>query len=188
MHSTTRERPIDRFQAERELLTPLPTLPFISTRETMRKVSWDCTISFRASRYSAIWQYAAKHVWLRPSHGNQLIIRNQKGVQIARHRLAVEKGSTIIDESHYEGLSNRVPKARSLLAESFRKLFPEHQWFLEGIFIQHRNNGGADHLRGTVGLGLTHTGDEGVLLGHQPTGVIGIKQVVRHRSLNPFRA
>jgi len=151
VHSTTRERPMDRFQAERELLTPLPTLPFISTRETLRKVSWDCMISFRASGYSVPWPYAAKRVWLRPLQGNQLIIRNQKGVQIARHHLAVEKGSTIIDQSHYEGLRNRLPKARSLLAESFRKLFPEHQWFLEGVFIQHKNNG-ADHLRGIVGL------------------------------------
>ena len=72
VHSTTGERPIDRFEEERELLTPLPIPPFISTRETLHKASWDYLISFGGSRYSVPWQYAGKQVWIRPSQGTRL--------------------------------------------------------------------------------------------------------------------
>ncbi|MGQ9684600.1 MAG: IS21 family transposase [Anaerolineae bacterium] len=151
IHSTTGERPIDRFQAERALLTPLPSVPFIGTHEEMRKVSWDCLISFGGSRYSVPWPYAAKHVWLRTSQGLKLIVRNQSGEQIACHDLAAKKGSTNIDPSHYEGLRKAVPKTRALLEEAFLGLFPEHAAFIEGLLIQQKNNA-LKHLRAIVDL------------------------------------
>ena len=151
IHSTTGERPIDRFQKEQTLLTPLPTLPFIGTHETMRKVSWDCLISFGGIRYSVPWSYAGKRVWLRTSQGRKLIVRNQRGEQIACHELASRKGATIIDHAHYKGLRKNLAKTRPLLEGSFLKLFPEHRWFMEGMFIQHKNNP-LDHLRGILSL------------------------------------
>ena len=151
VHSTTGERPIDRFAQERPLLTPLPTLPFIGTHETMRKVSWDCLLSFGGTRYSVPWPYAGKQVWLRTSQGRKLIVRNQKGEEIACHKLAARKGATIIDGAHYEGLRKNVANTRPLLEGSFLKLFPDYRWIMEGVFIQHRNNP-LDHLRGILAL------------------------------------
>jgi len=151
IHSTTGERPIDRFQTERALLTPLPAVPFIGTHEEMRKVSWDCLISFGGSRYSVPWPYAAKHVWLRTSQGLKLIVRNQSGEQIACHDLAAKKGSTNIDPTHYDGLRKAVPKTRVLLEEAFLGLFPEQAPFIEGLLIQQKNNA-LDHLRAILGL------------------------------------
>ena len=87
-------------------------LPFIGTNETMRKVSWDCLLSYMGSRYSVPWAYAGKQVWLRTSQGRILIVRNQKGEEIARHALAPKKGATVIDRTHYEGLRQRVAKTR----------------------------------------------------------------------------
>lgn len=104
VHSTTQERPIDRFQQEKALLTSLPALPFISTGEEMRKVSWDCLLSYEGSRYSVPWRYAAKNVWVRPYQGLALIVRNQRGEEIATHKLSAIKGATIIDPAHCEGL------------------------------------------------------------------------------------
>jgi transposase len=150
LHSTTGERPLDRFGQEQPLLTPLPGLPFIGTHELMRKVSWDCLLSFAGTRYSVPWPYAGKHVWLRPSQGRRLIVRNQKGDEIARHELA-KKGATIIDQAHYEGLRKRVAKTRAVLEESFLALFPNYRWFMEGVCIQHKNNA-LDHLRGILAL------------------------------------
>ena len=151
IHSTTGERPIDRFEAERPLLTPLPAVPFIGTHEEMRKVSWDCLISFDGSRYSVPWRYAGKHVWLRTSQGRKLIVRNQSGERIACHDLAAKKGSTSIDPAHYEGLRKGLPKTRVLLEEAFLRLFPEHGAFLEDLAIQQKGNA-LKHLRAILGL------------------------------------
>ncbi len=151
VHSTTGERPIDRFEQERHLFTPLPALPFVGTHEQMRKVSWDCLVSFEGSRYSVPWQYAGKQVWLRASQGRKLVVHNQSGLQIALHEIAERKGSTVIDKAHYEGIKKGAPKTRIVLEESFLRLFPDHRWFIEGVLIQHRNNG-VDHLRAILAL------------------------------------
>jgi transposase len=151
VHSTTGERPIDRFSREKDLLTPLPALPFVGTHEEMRKVSWDCLVSFGGSRYSVPWQYAGKHVWLRASQGVTLVVRSQKGEEIASHRLSAQKGATVIDQRHYEGLRKALPKTRTMLEEAFVHLFPDHRWFAEAVFIQHRPNGAA-HLRAILAL------------------------------------
>jgi transposase len=161
VHSTTRERPIDRFEQEKGLLTPLPALPFVGTHEQMRKVSWDCLVSFEASRYSVPWQYAGKQVWLRASQGRKLIVRNQSGLQIAMHEIAERKGSTILYPPHYEGIKKGAPKTRVVLEETFLRLFPDHRWFVEGVLIQHRNNG-VDHLRAILALAEIYT-SEGLL-------------------------
>lgn len=151
VHSTTGERPIDRFGTERDGLTPLPSHPFVGTREEMRKVSWDCLAAFRGSKYSVPWPYAGKRVWLRCSQGTHLAIRNQKGEEVARHALAEKKGATVMERSHYEGLRKGLPKTRAMLEETFIKMFPEHTPFLEGLFIQHRPNSVA-HLRSVLAL------------------------------------
>jgi transposase len=151
VHATTLERPIDRFGQEQPLLTPLPLLPFLGTQEEMRKVSWDCLISCAGCRYSVPWAYAGKQVWIRLRQGRQLIVRNQSGAQIAAHLLAARKGSTVLDPAHYEGLRQRLAKTRPLLQESFRTRFPEQDWFLEGVLIQHPNNA-LDHLRAILAL------------------------------------
>lgn len=151
VHSTTGERPIDRFEQEKGYLTPLPDRPFVGTNEMMRKVSWDCLVSFGGSKYSVPWQYAGKRVWVKSSQGLRLTVRDGKGDEIASHNLAGKKGSTVIDKSHYEGLRKGLPRTRAMLEESFTKLFPEHHWFLEGLLIQHKM-GGLSHLRGVLGL------------------------------------
>ena len=151
VHSTTGERPIDRFEQERPLLVPLPTFSFIGMHEMMRKVSWDCLLSFGGTRYSVPWPYAGKQVWLRTSQGRQLVVRNQKGERIACHELASRKGATVIDHAHYDGLRTKVAKTRPLLEESFLKLFPDCRWFIDAVFIQHKNNP-VDHLRGILAL------------------------------------
>lgn len=151
IHSTTLERPIERFRQEQPLLTPLPALPFIGTHEEMRKVSWDCLISFAGSRYSVPWAYAAKQVWVRTLQGRELIVRNQSGAEIARHLLTDRKGSTLIDQAHYEGLRQSVAKTRPLLEESFLQHFPQQRWFLEALMIQRKTNA-LDHLRAILAL------------------------------------
>jgi transposase len=151
IHSTTQERPLDRFVHEQPHLTPLPARPFVGTHEPSRTVSWDCLVSFGGSRYSVPWAYAGHRVWVRPSQGRRLSVRTQDGEPIATHDLAVVKGTTVIDPAHYVGLRASVPKTRTLLIQTFLTRFPEHGWLVDGVFRQHPPNGVA-HLRAMLAL------------------------------------
>jgi transposase len=151
IHSTTQERPRDRFQREQPRLTPLPARPFVSTHEQSRTVSWDCLVSFGGSRYSVPWAYAGHRVWVRSSQGVRLSVRTPDGEPLATHQLAAVKGTTVIDPAHYLGLRAGVPKTRVVLTQAFLARFPEHGWFLDGVFRQHPPNGVA-HLRAMLAL------------------------------------
>lgn len=139
VHSTTQERPLDRFQEELPYLTPLPPGRFVSTREEFRKVSWDCLVSYQGSRYSVPHFYAGKQVWVRASQGTRLEVYNQQGDLIATHQLSPKKGVTVLVKAHYDGL-RRAPKTRVLLERAFLSLFPGHGWFLEGLYAQYKGN------------------------------------------------
>lgn len=162
IHGTTGERPIDRFAragGERACLTPLPTRLFVGTHEEVRKVSWDCLVSFGGTRYSVPWQYAAQQVWLRPSRGTHLLIRDQHGQEVARHALATRKGSTVLDPVHYAGLPNGrsdQPRSKALLAHVFLQRFPDHAAFVDGLVAQQYNNAGK-HLRVVLALAEVYT-------------------------------
>lgn len=151
VHSTTQERPLDRFAREHRHLTPLPPRPFVGTHEPSRTVSWDCLVSFGGSRYSVPWAYAGHRVWVRSSQGVRLSVRNADGAPIATHQLAAVKGTTVIDPTHYLGLRAGVPKTRALLIQAFLARFPAHGWVVDGVFRQHPPNGVA-HLRAMLAL------------------------------------
>jgi len=139
VHSTTQEIPLERFKEELPYLTPLPEARFVSTREEFRKVSWDCLISYGGSRYSVPHRYAGKQVWVRTSQGTRLEIYNQQGQLIASHQITAKKGTTVLVQEHYAGL-RKAPKTRVLLEREFLSLFPEHGWFLDGLYAQYKSN------------------------------------------------
>jgi transposase len=151
VHSTTRQRPIDRFQIERAHLILLPPGRFISTRETFRKVSWDSLISFDGSRYSVPYRYAGKSVWVRTSRGINLEVYSQKGELIALHPLSRTKGNTVILKEHYEGLRKRPPRTRLVVRQTFKELFPDDGLFMEKLLAQYKFNS-THHLREILSL------------------------------------
>lgn len=151
VHGTTQERPLDRFERERSLLTALPAVPFIGTHEETRLVSWDCLVSFGGSRYSVPWAYAGQRVWVRPSQGVRLSLRSQAGTVIAEHTLSAVKGATVIDRGHYAGLRAEVPKTRALVTAAFGERFPDSGWFLTELLAAHPPNGVA-HLQAILRL------------------------------------
>jgi hypothetical protein len=85
VHQTTQEKPIDRFQWEKEYLTPLPSGRLIGSRELLRHVSWDSLVPFEGSRYSVPSDYAGKDVWIRTSQGRYLQIYEQQGNLVWQH-------------------------------------------------------------------------------------------------------
>ena len=114
VHSTTQERPIDRFAQEQGELTPLPEQRFVGTKSLTRKVSWDCLVPFRGNRYSVPAMYAGKLVWLLLSHGNSLVILNSRRELLVEHAIEPGRGKTTILPEHYEPLRRgaRPPPSR----------------------------------------------------------------------------
>ncbi len=156
IHGTTQERPIDRLEQEKNLLTPLPASRFVSTHELFRKVSWDALISYDGSRYSVPWQYVGKSVWVRPSRGLAIEIYSQKGELIAQHNLSEKKGTINIQKEHYEGLRKRSPYTRGLVIRVFQEIFPDWNLFLEKLLAQYKFNATAQ-LRQILDLARTYS-------------------------------
>jgi hypothetical protein len=146
VHSTTRARPVDRFEAERPHLTPLPEQRFVGTLALSRKVSWDCLVSYRGCRYSVPATQAGKLVWLLPSRGTHLLVLDARRTVLVEHRLSTTKGTITMLEEHYAPLRRTTAKTYVVLAEQFLVRFPDHAAFLEGLVAQHKLNP-ADHLR-----------------------------------------
>jgi hypothetical protein len=106
------------------------------------------------------WRYAAQQVWLRPSRGTHLVVRDRHGEEIARHALT-RKGSTVLDPAHYAGLPTRradQPRTKALLAHVFLERFPAHAAFVDGLVAQQYNNAGK-HLRIVLALAEVYSAD-----------------------------
>ncbi len=140
-HQTTGEAPAVRFERDERLaLKPLAEGPFISSEEEFREVSRDCLVSYRSVRYSVPWQYAGKRVWLRPSQGMYLEVRNQAGKVLAIHQLSAKKRITVLDPAHYAGLRQRGARTRVLAETRFLERFPDCQWLCEAVASVYRDH------------------------------------------------
>jgi Mu transposase-like protein len=138
VHTTTQERPIDRFERELQHLTPLPGQPFVGTLAMSRKVSWDCLVSYQSKRYSVPATYAGKMVWLLPSRGSHLVVLDAKRDVLAEHQLSPTKGTIVMRPEHYAPLRRGTARTYVVLAEQFLKQFPQRSAFLEGLLAQHK--------------------------------------------------
>jgi len=156
IHATTQQSPLARFEEERAYLTPLPARRFISSREEFRKVSWDCLVSFGASRYSVPHPYAGKQVWVRASQGVRLAVYDQRGRCIAEHALSEKKGLTVLVPEHYAGLRKQTPLTKVVLADAFLARFPDQQPFLDGLLAQYKL-APVGHLRAILELAAVYS-------------------------------
>jgi len=108
IHSTTRERPIDRLEKERRFLQPLPERPLELARVERRRVSKDCFVSIDGVRYSVPWEHVKKEIEVRVTE-TEVQLLSLKGSLIASHRkmpLSLkDKYPYVVQKEHYEGLS-----------------------------------------------------------------------------------
>lgn len=117
VHSTTREPPLERFARERAALTPLPERCFVPTTALARKVSADCLVSYRGSRYSVPWAYAGTSVWVLPSQGVRLRLFDGRHSVIAEHALNPTPGAIVVAPEHYAGLRQQTPRTMAVLSQ-----------------------------------------------------------------------
>jgi len=64
-HGTTKERPLERFDIEREALQPLPRTPYDLAVWKQVKLHRDCHVVFDNAYYSAPYRLAGQELWVR---------------------------------------------------------------------------------------------------------------------------
>lgn len=131
-HMTTLRPPVELLPLDLAKLSALPGTNLTETMRELRKVSWDCLVSVKGSRYSVPHQYAGKRVWIKTEHGHLLTVLSLNGAIIAQHELSKQKGSTNINSSHYEGL-NPTPQSAPRIREVFYAHFPSGEQFFQGL-------------------------------------------------------
>jgi len=139
IHSTTKQTPAELFEKEKPSLLKLPSGRYIGVKEEIRKVTFDCLISFNGSRYSVPWFFAGGQVWIRVSQGFYLEVYSQENKLAARHKLSLKKGAVVIEQKHYRN-NNLKASSFDRLKKVFLELFPEQNLFLEKLKAQKRIN------------------------------------------------
>ena len=138
-HSTTKKTPSELFENEKSLLLEPPETRYVGVKEEVRKVTSDCLFNFSGSRYSVPSLFANREVWLKISRGYILKVYSSNNILIAEHKLSLEKGKMIINESHY--VNHNIERGNfQRLSQLFLNKFPEHQWFIEKLKAQKRIN------------------------------------------------
>jgi transposase len=131
-HSTTLVPPAELFLKEKELLLPLPFRSYCDSLRELRKVSWDCLISVKGSRYSVPSEYAGKKVFIQIEHGYLLKVFALDGTQLCSHELSAKKGTTNIKQEHYAAL-RPAPKSTPRIREVFSSTFKSGALFYQGL-------------------------------------------------------
>jgi hypothetical protein len=132
--------PAEIYLTEKEYLSPLPETFFVGTQEIFRKASNDSMVSFEGNKYSIPSFYAFKHVWIKKSLGDKILIYSQKGRQIAQHNIPKTKNNTIIINEHYEALQKTTTENNISCKERFLKHFPDYEEYIEILASTKRLN------------------------------------------------
>jgi len=108
IHGTTGERPVDRFERERQILLPIGNhSSHLRAGRFTRKVSGDCRVEFETNRYSVPHHLVDRTVDVEVG-GGELTVR-WAGQVVAKHRVMAGRHRDIQDPGHVEGLVRRTP-------------------------------------------------------------------------------
>jgi len=128
LHATTKERPIDRFQKERQRLRPLPAVAYDTDEILSVVVTSHARVQYDGNRYSVPPGLARKTVMLRANAGMVRIL--DQGQEAARHDRCYEKGQLLVHPDHHlAALKMRRRRQADQREEEFDALGPEAREF-----------------------------------------------------------
>src|ERR1700681_260918 len=117
-HETTHERPLDRFQQERALLRPLPSIPFDTDEVVPAVVSPHARIAFDGNRYSAPPQFVRRPITIRANQDKLRLLH--RGHVVALHVRSYERGQLLVlPEHHLAALTLRQRPLQQALTQEF---------------------------------------------------------------------
>jgi transposase len=134
-HSEICAVPAERLEAERGLLTALPSLrPAIGKAAVTRKAGRLSCIRFGSARYSVPTRLIGQHVAVTESGGRLLAADAATGEVVASHILAAPGEARVLDE-HYGGprpAPRRAVRPKTAAEKAFIALGPAAEAFLTG--------------------------------------------------------
>ncbi len=114
LHRTTRQRPMDRFEAERGLLTPYPARePDVAIVRPVKATS-TCRVHFDGNAYSVPAAYAGKLLTLKATTFEVRVLDATK--VLATHARSYERGLAVEDAAHVETILVAKKAARDAKA------------------------------------------------------------------------
>jgi transposase len=132
VHGTTRERPVDRFEADRARLTPLPANDYDCAIAASVKASSQGLVHFDSNRYTVPSGYAGRTLTVKAWPRRVVIYSGAR--LLASHVRCYEKYQVVEDPRHYAGLLAQRRKAQmSLQVGAFLALGPDSKEYLRGL-------------------------------------------------------
>lgn len=130
IHGTTEERPIDRFERERDVLWSAEGIPpFMKIRELVRVVHSDLCVEVDTNSYSVPWEHIGKEVLVRVRDGAVSICH--AGTEISRHSELAGRKARSLNPRHYFGLA--LPGAPKAAEGEFARSLSEYAAAAEGM-------------------------------------------------------
>lgn len=133
IHATTHQRPIDRFNDEKDKLNKIPEIKYDTSIIQPCQSNKDCRVKFDSNIYSVPHEYANHNILtLKASEKEVMIFADEK--LIAKHTRSYLKYQVIENPKHYEGLLEKKKRAREYkIRDIFLKLTPKAKDYLEGL-------------------------------------------------------
>lgn len=149
IHETTHERPLERFQQERALLRPLPSIPFDTDEIVPAVVSPHARIEFDGNRYSVPPQFARRPVIVRANRDELRLLH--EGQVVAQHVRCYERRQLLVLPDHrLAALTFRQRPGQHALEHEFDAWGPEARAF--HLRLNSRPVKTRIHLRRLLGL------------------------------------
>jgi transposase len=132
IHGSTHERPIDRFEADRIRLTPLPANDYDCAIAASARATSQALVHFDSNRYSVPFAYAGRILTIKAWPRRVTVYSGTR--LVSAHVRCYEKYRVIEDPRHYDGLLAQRKKARlSKQVELFLALGPDCRAYLKGL-------------------------------------------------------
>jgi hypothetical protein len=106
IHGTTKEKPLERFEVEREALRPLPGSPYDLAVWKQVKLHRDCYVVFEQAYYSAPFRLVGQQMWVRGGVASVQIFSGDYQL-LATHPRAQKPGQRLTNLDHLP--SHKVP-------------------------------------------------------------------------------
>lgn len=148
-HGETHQRPLDRFEAERQQAQPLPLNPFDVGVTHQVLASNRFRVTFDANRYSVPAEYASQRLSLKAYPDRICIYANQS--LIANHPRCYDRHQDIEHPDHpRELLKQRKTASEQLIMKRFLALSPNANRYYQGM--ESRRFNARHHARQIVAL------------------------------------
>lgn len=154
IHGTTHERPIDRFERERELLEPVPRTPYDTRICRPVNVCHQIRIKFQANTYTVPPGYVGQVLTLKAGPDRVWIYDGDR--EVASHIRSYGRYHDIEDPAHVKAILATKPRGQiHKERDQFLNLGTPAQRFLEGL-VRNRHGDPDFHIHKLLGLVEDH--------------------------------